>query len=145
MSITGAPYTNPDYWKNSGILQETRFQASLSGGKGGQNVNKVNTKAELYWSPAASMVVSEEIRERLLYKLNSKMNKEGEIRITCEEARSQLKNKTTAIDKLCDLLASCFKENKPRKASRPTKASVTRRLDEKKSRKDVKDGRKKIQ
>lgn len=145
MGITGLPYTNPAYWKTIGILQETRFQTSLSGGKGGQNVNKVNTKAELYWAPEMSAVVSQEVKERLLYKLASKLNKDGELRIVCEEDRSLLKNKTKAIDKLCILLASCFKEPKARKASKPTKASVTRRLDEKKNRKDVKDGRKKIQ
>jgi ribosome-associated protein len=136
-------YNNPAFWKESGILQETRFQASLSGGKGGQNVNKVSTKAELYWSPEQSSVIPENIKEKLLTKLGSKLNKEGELRITCEESRSQLKNKSIAIEKLCDLLASCFKEKKARKASKPTKSSVVKRLDGKKIQKDIKDSRKK--
>ena len=65
-------YSNPDYWKESGIVQESRFQMSLSGGKGGQNVNKVSTKAEIYWSPEKSTVISEDARARILEKIPSK-------------------------------------------------------------------------
>jgi ribosome-associated protein len=136
-------YSDPSFWKESGILSETRFQASLSGGKGGQNVNKVSTKAEIYWTPAESVCIPDEIKEKLTTKLASKLNKEGELRITCEEARSQLKNKNMAIEKLCELLASCFKEKKARKASRPTKASVGKRLEGKKIQKTIKVLRKK--
>ncbi len=136
-------YSNPDYWKESGIFQEARFQNSLSGGKGGQNVNKVSTKVEIYWSPERSAVLSEEARTRILEKLASKIDNEGEIRVTCDTSRSQLQNKKTAIDKLSIIIAFCFKENKPRKASKPTLASVKKRLESKKMQKDVKANRRK--
>ncbi|MGN6645466.1 MAG: alternative ribosome rescue aminoacyl-tRNA hydrolase ArfB [Cytophaga sp.] len=137
-------YSNPDYWKESGIFQEARFQNSLSGGKGGQNVNKVSTKVEIYWSPERSAVLSEDARTRILEKLASKIDNEGEIRVTCDTSRSQLQNKKTAIDKLSIIIAFCFKENKPRKASKPTLASVKKRLESKKMQKDVKANRRKL-
>jgi ribosome-associated protein len=136
-------YSNPDYWKESGIVQESRFQMSLSGGKGGQNVNKVSTKAEIYWSPSTSTVISEDARARILEKIPSKIDNDGEIRITCDTSRSQLQNKKTAIDKLAILIAFCFKENKPRKASKPTFSSVNKRLEGKKIQKDLKVNRRK--
>ena len=136
-------YSNPDYWKESGIIQEARFQTSLSGGKGGQNVNKVSTKAEIYWSPEKSTVISDDARVRILEKIASKIDNEGEIRITCDTSRSQLQNKKTAIDKLSILIAFCFKENKPRKASKPTFSSVNKRLESKKIQKDIKVNRRK--
>lgn len=137
-------YSNPDYWKESGIFQEARFQNSLSGGKGGQNVNKVSTKVEIYWSPERSAVLSEDARTRILEKLASKIDNEGEIRVTCDASRSQLQNKKTAIDKFSIIIAFCFKENKPRKASKPTLASVKKRLESKKMQKDVKANRRKL-
>ena len=137
-------YSNPDYWKESGIFQEARFQNSLSGGKGGQNVNKVSTKVEIYWSPERSAILSEEARTRILEKLASKIDNEGEIRVTCDTSRSQLQNKKTAIDKLSIIVAFCFKENKPRKASKPTHASVKKRLEGKKIQKDIKANRRKL-
>ena len=136
-------YSNPDYWKESGIIQEARFQTSLSGGKGGQNVNKVSTKVEIYWSPATSTVLSEEARARIVEKLASKIDNDGEIRVTCDTSRSQLQNKKTAIDKISIIIAFCFKENKPRKASKPTFSSVNKRLESKKIHKDVKANRRK--
>ena len=136
-------YSNPEYWKESGIIQEARFQTSLSGGKGGQNVNKVSTKAEIYWSPEKSTVISDDARVRILEKIASKIDNEGEIRITCDTSRSQLQNKKTAIDKLSILIAFCFKENKPRKASKPTFSSVNKRLESKKIQKDIKVNRRK--
>ncbi len=136
-------YSNPEYWKESGIIQEARFQTALSGGKGGQNVNKVSTKVEIYWSPGKSTVLSEDARARILDKIPSKIDNEGEIRVTCDTSRSQLQNKKTAIDKLSIIIAFCFKENKPRKASKPTHASVKKRLESKKIQKDIKANRRK--
>lgn len=136
-------YSDPDYWKESGVIQEARFQTSLSGGKGGQNVNKVSTKVEIYWSPERSAVLSEEARARIIEKLASKIDNEGQIRVTCDTSRSQLQNKKTAVDKISILIAFCFKENKPRKASKPTHASVKKRLEGKKIQKDIKANRRK--
>jgi ribosome-associated protein len=137
-----------DYQKISalekiGILREVKFKASLSGGKGGQNVNKVSTKIELYWKPADSKILNEEIKNKILSKIGSKLNKEGELRIVCEENRSQLKNKQKAIEKFYKLLTNCFKEKKKRRSTKPTKSSVKKRLEGKSKQKNLKAGRKK--
>lgn len=136
-------YQKTDTWENLGILKEVRFKASLSGGKGGQNVNKVSTKIELYWSPAASYLIEEEIKQILLTKLVNKLSNEGELRIVCEEERSQLKNKEIAIEKFYKLITACFKVQKKRKATKPTKSSVTKRLDGKSKQKTIKANRRK--
>lgn len=143
-TINHSFYQNPSNWESLGILKEARIQTSLSGGKGGQNVNKVNTKVELYWNPSESTILNEDVKNKIISKLGSKLSKEGELRIVSEEARSQLKNKEKAISKFYLLLSSCFKEKKKRKPTKPTKASKERRLEGKKKRKDTKAGRKKF-
>lgn len=141
--VQHASYQKADTWENLGVLKEVRFKASLSGGKGGQNVNKVSTKIELYWSPASSYVIEEEVKQILVTKLANKLSNEGELRIVCEEERSQLKNKEIAIEKFYKLITACFKVQKKRKATRPTKSSVTKRLDGKSKQKTIKANRKK--
>jgi len=136
-------FQKPDTWENLGILKELRIKASLSGGKGGQNVNKVSTKIELYWSPNESKIIEEDIKQILLTKLAAKLSQEGELRIVCEEERSQLKNKEKAIAKFYALLCTCFKVQKKRKATRPTKSSITQRLEGKSKQKEIKSNRKK--
>ena len=134
---------SPEVWRESGILREVKFKASLSGGKGGQNVNKVNTKVELYWTPANSCLLDEEQKHKVISRLSAKLSNEGGLRVVSEEERSQLKNKQKAIEKFYALLASCFKEKKKRKATKPSKSSVKKRIDTKLKRKDVKQNRKK--
>ena len=136
-------YQKTETWENLGILKELRFKASLSGGKGGQNVNKVSTKIELYWTPAESKLIEEKVKEVLLTKLASKLSQEGELRIVCEEDRSQLKNKEKAMEKFYKLITACFKIQKKRKATKPTKSSVTKRLDGKSKQKTIKANRRK--
>lgn len=143
MSTLFSTYQKRDTWEALGILKEVRFKASLSGGKGGQNVNKVSTKIELYWSPGESKLLEEEVKAILLTKLAAKLSQEGELRIVCEEERSQLKNKEKAIAKFYALLCACFKVQKKRKATRPTKSSVVKRLESKSKQKDIKSNRRK--
>lgn len=131
-------------WKTIDVLGEVRFKASLSGGKGGQHTNKVSTRMELYWNPSQSHVLDEELRNRILHKLSNKLSSEGELRLVCDEERSQLLNKEKLIVKFYTLLANCFKEPKARRATKPTKSSVSNRLEEKKVRKEIKKGRGKI-
>ena len=144
MAIPLSYLEKPSSWKTMDVLTEVRFKSSLSGGKGGQHANKVSTKMELYWTPADSVVLGEETKARIIDKLNTKLSNEGEIRLVCEEERSQLMNKEKVTDKFYKLLASCFEEPKPRRASKPTKSSVANRLVAKKVRKDIKKGRGKI-
>jgi ribosome-associated protein len=144
MAIPLSYFEKPASWKTIDVLSEVRFKSSLSGGKGGQHANKVSTKMELYWTPATSTVLGEETIARIIDKLSARLNNEGEIRLVCEEERSQLMNKEKVIDKFYKLLASCFEEPKPRRASKPTQSSIANRLVAKKVRKDIKKGRGKI-
>lgn len=136
-------YQYPSTWEGTGIIKEAKFKSSLSGGKGGQHVNKVSTKAELYWNPALSKALPEEVKAKILTKLGSKLSQEGELRLVSDEERSLGKNKEKVTEKFYKLLASCFKEKKKRKATKPTKTSVQKRLEGKGKRKQLKEGRKK--
>ncbi|HSZ24188.1 MAG TPA: alternative ribosome rescue aminoacyl-tRNA hydrolase ArfB [Cytophagaceae bacterium] len=136
-------YHKLSFWKTLGIMEEVRFKASLSGGKGGQHVNKSSTKVELYWTPAKSTMLDEEAKQKIIHHLSKELSNKGELRLVCQEDRSQLKNKEKAIGKFYKLLISCFKIIKPRKATKPSKTSVTKRLESKTKRKAVKKDRKK--
>jgi ribosome-associated protein len=138
-------YHKPSTWKALGIIQEVKFKASLSGGKGGQHVNKTSTKAELYWTPANSSLLDEDSINKIISKLSKDLSNEGELRLVCEEERSQLKNKEKLTEKFYKLLASCFKIKKLRKATKPSKASITKRLEGKTKRKEIKKGRRKME
>ncbi|MNT13278.1 Peptidyl-tRNA hydrolase ArfB [compost metagenome] len=101
---------------------------SRSSGKGGQNVNKVATKVEVGFSIEQSQLFSNEEKERLLQKLSGRITKDGLIKITSEEERSQLMNKHRVIEKLAHILENALKIEKPRRATKPSKASKEKRL-----------------
>lgn len=122
----------------SAFLPEIIFQTSRSSGPGGQNVNKVESRVELRFSIPDSQLLSAEQKERLLGKLRSRLTAEGLLLITAQEDRSQLRNKDLALRKLHDLLLRALHQDKPRKATKPSKSAVRKRLDTKK-----KDGEKK--
>ncbi len=136
--------SQPQYWHNIDLYQELVFKATLSGGKGGQNTNKVSTKVELYWSLQDSNCISSQMKIIITDKLASKINQEGQLRLVCEEERSQLLNKELVVEKLYKLLASCFKVIKPRKPTKPSKSAIEKRLNDKKARKSVKMSRGKL-
>jgi ribosome-associated protein len=136
-----AIYTDPETWRKSDIIKEVKFKASLSGGKGGQNVNKVSTKAELYWAPASSTILSQEQKERVILKLSSKLSQEGVLRLVSDEERSQLRNKEKVSEKFFMLLASCFTFKKKRRPTKRSKGSHERRLGSKSIKKEIKKNR----
>jgi len=118
--------------KTEELIKEFQFRTSRSGGKGGQNVNKVSSRVELFWNVNESLVFTEEEKMRILVKLSNRINKEGFLQIVSDEDRSQLRNKQNAISRIIYLLTESLKVEKPRKNTKPGKADVARRLDEKK-------------
>ncbi|WP_430403644.1 alternative ribosome rescue aminoacyl-tRNA hydrolase ArfB [Fluviicola sp.] len=120
------------------ILSEISFKTSRSGGKGGQNVNKVSSKVELNWNIQTSSLISEEQREILLNKLSHKLTKEGVLQIISQVDRSQLGNKQLVLEKLDELLAYAFKIVKNRKETKVPRGVRERRLLVKKKRAEIK-------
>ena len=112
--------------------REFQFTTSRSGGPGGQHVNKVNTKVTLRWSVKNSLTIDDEQRTLILEKLDKVINSEGEVVLSAEGSRSQLQNKEEVINKLDVLLTNAFFIPKKRKATKPSKASVKKRLENKK-------------
>ncbi|HEY1010418.1 alternative ribosome rescue aminoacyl-tRNA hydrolase ArfB [Daejeonella sp. JGW-45] len=115
------------------LLKEITFKTSRSGGKGGQNVNKVSSKVELNIDIRSSALFSEEQKALLLFKLSNKINSNGILQIITEEDRSQLVNKERGIEKLIVLLRAALHQPKTRKATRPGKAVIEKRLKHKRA------------
>jgi ribosome-associated protein len=123
---------------------EFRFQTSRSRGSGGQNVNKVETRVELIFNVGESQLLNDPQKERILQKLTNRIDNDGNFHVTAELHRSQLKNKELVIEKFYALIEKALAENKPRKKTRPSKAKIEKRLQEKKQhgqkKRDRKDG-----
>lgn len=120
---------------------ELRWDFSRSGGPGGQNVNKVATKVELRWAPAASRAFREEERERLLRRLAGRLTAQGDLIVTSSRTRDQGRNREDARRKLAALIQAALARPKPRKRSAPSREAVERRLREKQARSVLKRAR----
>ena len=110
------------------LLKVVRFKTSRSGGKGGQNVNKVSSKVELNLNIEKSALFSELQKQMLIEKLSNRINSEGVLQIITEEERSQYLNKERSLQKLLALIKAALHQPKPRKATKPKKAAVEKRL-----------------
>ena len=112
-------------------MREFTLTFARSGGPGGQNVNKVSTKAVLRWPVRASDSLPEAVRSRFLARFGNKLTAEGDLIVTSQRTRDAGRNSADCLEKLRRMLASVAQPPKPRRPTRPTKASVHRRLEHK--------------
>ncbi|MES2426671.1 MAG: alternative ribosome rescue aminoacyl-tRNA hydrolase ArfB [Bacteroidota bacterium] len=125
------------------LQKEVFYKTSRSGGKGGQNVNKVSSKVELLFSVDNSMFFTDEEKQLLNEKLQNRLNKDGYVQVICDEERSQYLNKEKALERLLVLLTRSLHVQKPRKATKVSKKVKAARLDTKKIQSAKKETRKK--
>lgn len=125
------------------LQKEVSYKTSRSGGKGGQNVNKVSTKVELLFPIETSILFTDEEKELLLSKLHPRFNKDGLVQVVCDEERSQLLNKEIALERLVQILTQALVVPKTRKKVKVSKAKKAARLDSKKIQSAKKESRKK--
>ncbi len=108
-------------------LKELQFDFVRSQGPGGQNVNKVNTKAVLRWPVATAASIPEDVRSRFLKRFHRRISGEGDLVISSQRFRDRGRNIADCIAKLRDMLAEVAQPPTPRKATRPTRGSKVRR------------------
>ena len=126
------------------INSELNFKAVRSSGAGGQNVNKVSSKMVLIFDVATSQGLDEDEKVLLQTKLKTKISQENLLILTCDEDRSQLKNKRIIIKRFFEMLEKALVKPKVRKATKITKGANERRIQEKKKSSEIKAGRKKL-
>lgn len=121
--------------------EELDWSYARSGGPGGQNVNKVASKAVLRWPMAVSPSVPDHVKQRVRELFPSRVTTDGDLVIQSQEYRDQERNREACVAKLADLLRKAAERPKPRKATKPTKGSKLRRLAAKKRQSERKAGR----
>lgn len=121
----------------------TEFEITFvrSGGPGGQNVNKVNSKAVLRWAARSSPSLPDDVRQRFLQRYAARLTNEGELLLTSQRYRDAPRNSQDCFDKLRTMLLAVATPPKRRRATRPTRGSVERRLQTKRRQSSAKQSR----
>lgn len=125
------------------LLPELEFSASRSSGPGGQNVNKVNSRITLRFNIPGSTILTDDEKAVLLTKLASRLTDAGDLMVHAQDKRSQLQNKEATLQKLDDILAKALQKKKARKATKPSKTAVQKRITGKKKQSEKKQWRQK--
>ena len=134
---------NPESIAARDFEKEFDFQTSRSSGPGGQNVNKVETRVTLIFNVYSSELLDQREKERLRLKWASKLTSEGDLLVSAEKHRSQLRNREEAIKTFKRLVEKAFTDPKPRKKTKPSKSAIKKRLDSKKKHSNKKSNRRK--
>jgi ribosome-associated protein len=125
------------------LIPDAEFDWSYarSGGPGGQNVNKVSSKAVLRWPVTTSPSLPAHVRERLIALNRRRVTNEGDLVISSQKYRDQERNRLDCLDKLAELIRDAATLPKPRRPTRPTRGSKVRRLAAKRHRSALKSSR----
>ena len=127
--------------KMENILSEASFNFSRSGGKGGQNVNKVETKVEIVFNINKSAFLNDYLKNRLIVKLKNRIDGEGNLRLTSQTERTQLGNRKKVVERFKELLINALIIEKKRKKTKISKAVKEKILVNKRKHSEKKKGR----